>query len=57
MTRVYVTWADDEGGEPLPESLQEVPQSVYDEGIADEDAVSEYLSDTCGYLVLDWVLA
>ena len=61
MTRVYVTWADDEDDEPLPESLQEVPQQVYDNGMTAagrlDDPVSEYLSDTYGYLVSDWVLA
>lgn len=53
MTMLRVEWEPDDKGTP-PEVI-DVPQEVYEAGIVDGgDSVSDWLSDTYGYLVRDW---
>ena len=51
--RLFVTWEVDEG-DTSPPQIVEVPLDIY-EG-QDNDTICNFLSDTWGFLVQDWVL-
>ena len=56
---IYVSWSAEFGdGEP-PANYQQVPQSIYDNGMTNMDGVdevAEWLTDNYDFLVKDWML-